>query len=260
MSFFKSLMGRDQITPHAPLRRVEPGSTDRGMATPKFSRSANRIVRKEAQRSAGTPPQPAPEPPTTYSISEIMEQWKSEASPEGELFEDTCPPPATTQNVSATPKSAEKPERAKTRLLGFDNVATPSTFEKAKTAVLTSTKFPVGWLVVTDGPGRGESFTLRAGMSQIGRGPDQAVQLDFGDEAISRSNHAAIVYDIENHQFHLGHGGKANIVRLNDTPLITTEAVKSGDTIRIGETSLKLVVFSTPAFNWAGEAADVADT
>jgi pSer/pThr/pTyr-binding forkhead associated (FHA) protein len=154
-------------------------------------------------------------------------------------------------------------ERVKTRLLGFDSVAIPDTFEKTKPITpTTKTRYPVGWLVVVDGAGRGESFTLLTGMTQIGRGSDQAVQLDFGDEAISRSNHAAIVYDVETHTFLMGHGGKSNVVRLNNKPLISTETLKSGDVIRIGETSLQLVVFSTPEQNWVEtpvlEAKDVA--
>ena len=108
----------------------------------------------------------------------------------------------------------------------------------------------MGWVVVTDGPGRGESFTLVAGMSQIGRGEDQAIQLDFGDNAISRTNHAAIVYDAENHSFLLGHGGKSNVVRLNDTPVISNEAIKDGDLIRIGETTLRFTQLCDETFNW----------
>ena len=41
-------------------------------------------------------------------------------------------------------------------------------------------------------------------------------------------------------QFFLGHGGKANLVRLNDKPVLSTEEVSSSDLIRIGETSLIL--------------------
>ena len=111
--------------------------------------------------------------------------------------------------------------------------------------------FPVGWIVVSEGPGRGESFSLLAGMSQIGRGEDQAVQLDFGDNSISRSNHAAIVYDTNTKEFLLGHGGKSNIVRLNDKPLISNEtAEKQVIKIRIGETVLRFVALCDGSFDW----------
>ena len=88
-------------------------------------------------------------------------------------------------------------------------------------------------------------------MSQIGRGEDQAVQLDFGDTAISRTNHAAVAYDPETHKFLLGHGGKANIVRLNDKPVISTEPMGNGDTIRLGETTLLFIALCNETFNWS---------
>jgi hypothetical protein len=123
--------------------------------------------------------------------------------------------------------------------------------------------FPTGWLVVKAGPGLGTAFALSQGVSQIGRGTDQTVALDFGDMAISRQNHAAIAYDAGTHQFHIGHGGKSNLVRLNGKPLLSTEVVGDGDEIQIGETTLILKVLCTPSFNWSaseagGDSHDVA--
>ncbi|OED50756.1 hypothetical protein AB838_01010 [Rhodobacteraceae bacterium (ex Bugula neritina AB1)] len=113
--------------------------------------------------------------------------------------------------------------------------------------------------MVADGPGYGESFTLQAGMSAIGRGEDQAVALDFGDTAISRNNHAAIVFDPETSQFFLGHGGKSNIVRLNGQPVISNEALKSGDQIRLGETTLRFMALCGEDFNWTSAGTQEAE-
>jgi pSer/pThr/pTyr-binding forkhead associated (FHA) protein len=123
--------------------------------------------------------------------------------------------------------------------------------------------FPTGWLVVKSGAGRGGAFPLAQGVSTIGRGGDQAVSLDYGDMAISRSNHAAIAYDATTHRFHIGHGGKSNLVRLNGRPLLSTETAVDGDEIQIGETTLVLKVLCTPEFNWStaqsgGDANDMA--
>lgn len=115
--------------------------------------------------------------------------------------------------------------------------------------------FPTGWLVVKSGPGRGAAYALSQGVSQIGRGLDQTVALDFGDMAISRQNHAALAYDASTHRFHIGHGGKSNLVRLNGKPLLSTEEVGDGDEIQIGETTLLLKVLCTPAFNWTASEA-----
>lgn len=160
--------------------------------------------------------------------------------------------------AAPAPTAVEAPRRAtsraRTTFLGFDRSAarTEDVFAK-ETAVRANSnrsEFPFGWVVVIDGPGRGTSFAIQDGVSQIGRGDDQMVQLDFGDMGISRTNHAAIAFDDEAQQFFLGHGGKANIVRLNGRPVLSTEPLNHGDTIRIGETTLRFVAFCGEEFVW----------
>ncbi|MEM7752160.1 MAG: FHA domain-containing protein [Pseudomonadota bacterium] len=143
--------------------------------------------------------------------------------------------------------------RVKTRLLGFqadepakDVFAT----QNEGPAPVVADRFPTGWIVVVDGPGRGASFSLHAGVSQIGRGEEQTVRLDFGDTSISRNNHAAVAFDEEQSKFFLGHGGKSNLVRLNGMPVLSTEEITDGDEIRIGETSLKFVALCGDEFSW----------
>lgn len=142
--------------------------------------------------------------------------------------------------------------RTRTRLLGFDAnaAATVNPIEAASAAPVT-TPFPCGWLVIVDGPGRGNSFALHAGAAMIGRGEDQAICIDFGDRAISRQNHAAVAYDTETGKFYLGHGGKSNIIRLNNSPVLSTEELHHGDTIRIGETYLRFAAFCDDTFTWS---------
>lgn len=141
----------------------------------------------------------------------------------------------------------------KTRLMGFDTsdgrVVDLFGEDKASTES-TRVQFPVAVVMVTKGPGFGESFLIKSGMSQIGRGDNQAIQLDFGDLAISRENHAAIVYDPKEHSFLLGHGGKSNIVRLNSKPVVSTSDLTNGDEIEIGETQLRFVALCSTEFNW----------
>lgn len=146
--------------------------------------------------------------------------------------------------------------RVKTRLLGFDSTAGADadpfqSGEAAPAAVVV--RFPVGWIVVVAGPGRGASFTLFNGVSAIGRGDDQPVKLDFGDTSISRTNHAMVAYDSEQRKFFLGHGGKANIVRLNGRPVLSTEELNHNDLIRIGETTLRFLSLCGADFDWNDE-------
>ena len=150
-------------------------------------------------------------------------------------------------------RSGRRAGRVKTRLLGFDHSDDAGTdpFSAGASPVAgAGVTFPVGWIVVVEGPGRGASFTLQNGVSQIGRGNDQAIALDFGDNSISRSNHAVVAYDEEQKMFFIGHGGKANIVRLNDRPVLSTEELKNGDLVRLGETTLRFVALCGTDFDW----------
>ena len=162
----------------------------------------------------------------------------------------------------AAGRAGRRTGRVKTRLLGFEHAhsANSDPFDVGKeSASSAQEKFPVGWIVVVSGPGRGSSFTLFNGVSQIGRGDDQAIKLDFGDTSISRNNHAAIAYDNEQRAFFLGHGGKANLVRLNNKPVLSTEELSSGDLIRIGETTLRFVGLCGSDFDWESEAREKFD-
>lgn len=158
---------------------------------------------------------------------------------------DAIPAPA--------PVASSRKRRTKTRLIGFDTSQgdVVDLFDGSNaTAPRLRSKFPVGWAIVVDGPGRGECFSLESGMNQIGRGEDQAVQLDFGDNSISRTNHAAIVYDPESHTFTAGHGGKSNIVRLNNEPLISNAPLNDDDMLRLGETTIMFKSLCGTEFNW----------
>ena len=176
------------------------------------------------------------------------------------IIATTDPGPASfdLSQVAVTPDGAgRRAGRVRTRLLGFDATPAlpPDPIAATRSAIPAQASLcPVGWIVITGGPGRGSFFALFNGVSQIGRGEDQAIKLDFGDTSISRSNHAVVAYDDERNGFFLGHGGKTNLVRLNDRPVISTEELRHHDIIRIGETTLMFVALCSADFRWA--AAD----
>lgn len=157
----------------------------------------------------------------------------------------STPPPATNQPSAG--RDASGHVRPKTRILGYG--AAPEAPQSAEIAPETDPA--VGWLVVTRGPGRGAALTLSNGMNGIGRGEDCTQQLDFGDDAISREAHAYVTYDNEARRFFVSHGGKTNLVRLNDAPVLATEPLAPGDTLRIGATSLRFVALCGPDFDWS---------
>ncbi len=197
--------------------------------------------------------------PVVTEIEEVSEapvepELIAEPAPEPEPV-DAAPEPAVMAAAPVPAPAEDRRSRVKTTFLGFeradthvqDLMETAEPVEKTEAAQQT---FPVGWLVVTAGPGRGAAITLTEGLMQIGRNDDQAIQLDFGDTGISRSNHAVIAYDPEDRKCYLGHGGKANLVRLNGKPVLSTIALSSGDLIRISETSIRFTAFCDDGFDW----------
>ena len=224
----------------APAPADTPQATDVHDATPRPARSAWDLADDGTTPYIGVPQAQAQSRP-------VIE------FPAAERAEPAAPAP-----VAGT---QQKPNATRTRLIGFDKSDGTSVdlFDQPKAKAEGRSMFPVGWIIVVDGPGRGHAFTLHSGLSPIGRNDDQAVALNFGDTAISRHNHAAIVFDSETDGFMIGHGGKSNIVRLNGKPVIANEDLSDGDIITIGETALRLRTFCGADFTWEDRAAETAD-
>ena len=224
---------------------------------PKLSGGAPEVLTQTANSAVVAKEGPTP----------ALNIWELEDEPA-----PAVPVPTPAREIAADAGARRRATRTKTRVLGFEPqpAAVVPLFDEGRMdeSIEPGDKagvvmYPTGWLVIKSGPGRGAAFPVMRGVSQIGRGADQTIALDFGDMAISRQHHAAIAYDPANHQFHIGHGGKSNLVRLNGKPLLSTAVVGDGDEIQIGETTLVLKVLCTPAFNWAaveseGDGNDMA--
>jgi hypothetical protein len=113
-----------------------------------------------------------------------------------------------------------------------------------------------GWLVVVKGPGRGGYRPIFVGMNSVGRESNQRISLSFGDDMISREEHAFIAYDEEARRFYLQHGGKANLVRLGGRPVLSPTELQPYDLIRIGKTTLRFIPLCGPEFSWGDEVGD----
>jgi hypothetical protein len=98
----------------------------------------------------------------------------------------------------------------------------------------------IGKLTVVEGPGAGKTVKLFSGTNQIGRGDDMRVQINFGDDTISRQQHAVITYDTKKLEARIYDGGKPGGLWVNGARVTADQAVKYGDLIKIGETTLKL--------------------
>lgn len=146
----------------------------------------------------------------------------------------------------ATPPKPAAPVAPASRQMASPRPQAPRAAAPAKDGAA----LPAGFLIVTNGPGRGAHFALQEGVSHIGRGPDEDVSLNFGDTAISRSCHATVAYDTETRAFFVGPGVKKYMLRLNGRPVLTTEQIFSHDVLRLGDTSLTFLALCGDAFEW----------
>ncbi|MEM6823753.1 MAG: FHA domain-containing protein [Pseudomonadota bacterium] len=135
--------------------------------------------------------------------------------------------------------------RVRTRFLNFKLNQKPRTAAAASAQKLepeiARDKAALGWLAIVEGAGEGRTFALDKHAIQIGRGEDQDIQLAFGDNAISRKSHAIIVYYGEQRGFLIRDGRKPNPVLVNGRSLPDEAYLKTGDLIRIGETTLRFM-------------------
>lgn len=216
-------------------------------------------------KSAMSHPQTRPQTPAAEEFAKVppAAQQPMPSAPQAPV--DTLSPVgAASENAPvdmpapAAGRGSNRSGRVKTRLLGFSAEALQEEdpFQKAESKA--DGMFPVGWLVVVSEMGRGSSYALYDGVSKVGRGEDQSVSLNFGDNSISRENHISIAYDAEQNKFFVGHSGKTNLVRINNTPLLSTQELFSKDLIRLGETTLRFVALCQSDFSWNAPEEKVA--
>ena len=108
----------------------------------------------------------------------------------------------------------------------------------------------VGWLVVVDGPGKGQVRRLGYGVNSLGRGGKSRVRLDFGDGEISREDHATVTYDPKGRRYYIQHGGGMNLTYLDDEPVLAPTPLGALRHIVLGATTLRFVPLCGPDFDW----------
>jgi len=107
-----------------------------------------------------------------------------------------------------------------------------------------------GFLVVIEGPGRGEVCKLGYGIHSVGRDPAQQVSLDYGDLRISRQCHCQLTFDPASGKFWIQAGQGRALTYLDDQPVLSPLELVKGSHIRLGGTVLRFVPFCGPGFSW----------
>jgi len=117
----------------------------------------------------------------------------------------------------------------------------------------------VGWLVVVGGAGLGAFRPIYEGNNGIGRGKNQRIAIDFGDDTISSEEQAYIRYDSMDRSFlFVPNLSKTNIVAVNDKKPTGAVKLELMDVITMGRTQLAFVPFCGDDFDWS-ELSDLKE-
>ena len=137
-------------------------------------------------------------------------------------------------------------DRDRTRTIHIPGVDEPrqgANMDGLPTQVITDrSNAKVATLRIVDGPGKGQERPVFSGTNQVGRSADNRIPLDFGDNTISRQQHAVISFDSGSEEFRIFDGGKQNPVHVNGERLSGDRPLNDGDTIKIGLTTLRFAV------------------
>lgn len=119
----------------------------------------------------------------------------------------------------------------------------------AEAGLAAAPKGPVtGWLVVLDGPARGQDLRLGEGRNFLG--VDAA-----GNPAVLDANsplavRRGIVYDPQDNNWCALPGSSNELCTLNGKSLIEKMPLTAGDTFAVGGAQLRFVPLCGPEFNW----------
>ena len=97
----------------------------------------------------------------------------------------------------------------------------------------------IGRLTIIEGPGLGNVRTIYKGTNSVGRYTDNIVSLDFGDNAISRHQHAVIDCNERDGTIRILDGGKPNPIEVNGNRVSSEHMLRPGDLVKIGVTKLR---------------------
>ena len=156
-------------------------------------------------------------------------------SPAAPSMWNSVEPVQENQVATRQPKPLSKP---KTAAVANESVGiTKSARPQSPDTRSAQPYFPVGWLVVTAGPGRGTYLALQEGASPLCRDADGRIFLAADESA---SPFVTIMFDAARTEFSVGKGGDtASADRLTD-----------GDILTIGKTKIRFIAFCDDSFQW----------
>ncbi|CAM3808868.1 FHA domain-containing protein [Marinicrinis lubricantis] len=106
-----------------------------------------------------------------------------------------------------------------------------------------------GWLVCIEGPQLGQDYRIHAEKNFIGRSEDMHIQI-IGDNAISRRNHAVIVYDPKKRNFYLLPGDASGLAYHNNEAVYSPVELTPYDVIQMGRSKFIFIPLCGVHFEW----------
>ncbi len=160
----------------------------------------------------------------------------------------TLPEQKETKSGSPSPEVLTTMQVKKT-----ENTAMAPVQEVKKTEPVSkgaSVKEPVaGWIVCTNGEGKGEDFRIRAGNNRIGNTAASEICLSE-NKAVNGDNCATIAYYTKQNAYYVMPGDSGDSLQINKEPVEIPTVIKAGDVITIGECEYKFIPLCTDDFRW----------
>ncbi len=260
----------DEATRKAPRRSIrdrllasEPDDDTDGLPPTQIAGAAPGDESTTAPARGTTEPEPAP---TVLAPTERVTTEPLPAANEPTRPRTVAPPAPSTPALPSQPLPVEAAEPPATRIYRPGRPpqppppATSAAAGQSKagrfvpggpvSADFTIADPVVAWVVVVEGPGRGVALAVGYGNNRIGRAHTENLALDFGDEEISRENHATLTFDGRHRRFYLVPGQGRNLIYVNGEPVMSPVELKGGEDIMLGGTTLRFVPFCGKTFDW----------
>lgn len=106
-----------------------------------------------------------------------------------------------------------------------------------------------GWLVCVEGPQMGQDYRIMSEKNFIGRAEEMHIRI-IGDNAVSRRNHAVIVYDPKKRNFYLLPGDASGLAYHNNEAVYSPVELNAYDLIQLGRSKFVFVPLCGPHFEW----------
>ncbi|MWC31332.1 FHA domain-containing protein [Paenibacillus sp. MMS18-CY102] len=106
-----------------------------------------------------------------------------------------------------------------------------------------------GWLVCIEGPQQGQDYRIMSEKNFIGRAEEMHIRI-IGDNAVSRRNHAVIVYDPKKRNFYMLPGDASGLAYHNNEAVYSPVELAAYDVIQLGRSKFLFIPLCGVHFEW----------